>query len=298
LYRKAVEDRHRATQDKKDRVKTALASNRLLDTDVKRDALELARSGAWDDAGPELALAQAGPGGGTIASSQDDEYRWAGVEDPKIVITTSRDPSAKLKQFVKELRLIFPGSQRLNRGTYEYKQLMEACRANNVTDFLVVHEHRGVPDGLIVSHLPHGPTAYFSMSDIVMRHDIPDIGTMSEAAPHLIFHNFTQRLGTRCMNILKFLFPVPKEDSKRVMTFANHDDFISFRHHNYKKADGGKNIEMKEVGPRFQLRLYEIKLGTLENEKSADTEWALRPYMNTARKRTFLSDKDGWEVEV
>lgn len=30
-------------------------------------------------------------------------------------------------------------------------------------------------------------------------------------------------------NILKYLFPVPKEDSKRVITFANQDDFISFR---------------------------------------------------------------------
>ena len=44
-------------------------------------------------------------------------------------------------------------------------------RANAVTDFLVVHEHRGVPDGLVVCHLPHGPTAYFTMSDIVMRQD-------------------------------------------------------------------------------------------------------------------------------
>ena len=60
--------------------------------------------------------------------TKDDEYRWAGVEDPKIMITTSRDPSSKLKQFAKELRLIFPGAQRLNRGTYEFKQLMEACR--------------------------------------------------------------------------------------------------------------------------------------------------------------------------
>ena len=63
-----------------------------------------------------------------LFSIQDDEYRWAGVEDPKIMITTSRDPSSKLKQFAKELRLIFPGAQRLNRGTYEFKQLMEACR--------------------------------------------------------------------------------------------------------------------------------------------------------------------------
>ena len=70
LYRKEVESKHRAIQDKKDRVKNALSSNRLLDTDVKRDALQLAKSGAWDDAGPELALAQGGLGGGTLASSQ------------------------------------------------------------------------------------------------------------------------------------------------------------------------------------------------------------------------------------
>ena len=35
------------------------------------------------------------------AGSVDDEYRWAGVEDPKIMITTARDPSSKLKQFAK-----------------------------------------------------------------------------------------------------------------------------------------------------------------------------------------------------
>ena len=56
-------------------MKNALASNKLLDTDVKRDALELAKSGAWDDAGPDLALAMGGSGGGTLANSQDDEYR-------------------------------------------------------------------------------------------------------------------------------------------------------------------------------------------------------------------------------
>ncbi|XP_023342415.1 U3 small nucleolar ribonucleoprotein protein IMP4 [Eurytemora carolleeae] len=254
LYRKSVEDQHRKIQDKKDRVRRAVEDHSLIDTDLKRDALELQRMGAWDDAGPELAVQQGGAGGGTLANSQDDEYRWAGVEDPKIMITTSRDPSAKLKQFAKEVRLLFPGSQRLNRGSYEFNQLMDACRANNVTDFLVVHEHRGVPDGLIVCHLPHGPTAYFTISDIVMRHDIPDIGTMSEAYPHLIFHNFKSRLGERTMSILKYLFPVPKEESRRVVTFANHDDFISFRHHTYKKTERGKDVELAEVGPRFQLR--------------------------------------------
>jgi U3 small nucleolar ribonucleoprotein protein IMP4 len=138
--------------------------------------------------------------------------------------------------FVKELRLILPGSQRMNRGNYEMRQLIDACRANEITDFIVVHEHRGVPNGLIISHLPYGPTAYFTLMDVVMRHDIPDIGTMSEQFPHLIFHNFKTSLGQRVMNILKYLYPVPKEDSKRVITFANHDDYISFRHHVYKKV--------------------------------------------------------------
>ena len=41
---------------------------------------------------------------------------------------------------------------------------------------------------------------------------------------------------------------------RRVVTFANHDDHISFRHHTYTKADKGKNIELKEIGPRFQLK--------------------------------------------
>ena len=184
----------------------------------------------------------------------DDEYCWAGVEDPKIMITTSHDPSSRLKMFVKELRLVFPNAQRLNRGNYEMKQLLDACRANGVTDFVIVHEHRGQPDALIVSHLPYGPTAYFNISDVVMRHDIPDIGPMSEQYPHLVFHNMKTQLGQRVTSILKYLFPVPKEDSKRVITFANHDDFISFRHHTYKKGEGGKGVELKEVGPRFQLR--------------------------------------------
>jgi rRNA maturation protein Rpf1 len=31
----------------------------------------------------------------------------------------------------------------------------------------MVHEHRGEPDGLIVCHLPFGPTAYFGLLNVV-----------------------------------------------------------------------------------------------------------------------------------
>lgn len=211
------------------------------------------------------------------------------------MITTSRDPSSSLKSFVKELRLLFPNAQRMNRGNYEMKQMVHACRANDVTDFIMVHEHRGIPSTLIICHLPYGPTAFFNISGVVMRHDIPEMGPMSEQKPHLVFHNFKTKLADRSMSILKYLFPVPKEDSKRVMTFANHDDYISFRHHTFRYVD--KNLELTEVGPRFQLKLYHIKLGTVDEAKSADTEWVYRPYMNTTGKRRFMSDDDGWHQD-
>ncbi|KAM4018841.1 U3 small nucleolar ribonucleoprotein IMP4-like, partial [Anomaloglossus baeobatrachus] len=144
--------------------------------------------------------------------------------------------------------------------------------------------------GLIVCHLPFGPTAYFTLCNVVMRLDIPDLGTMSEAHPHLVFHNFTSRLGQRVSNIMKYLFPVPKDDSRRVITFANQEDYISFRHHVYKKTDH-RNIELSEVGPRFEMKLYMINLGTLENEGTAEVEWRWHPYTNTAKKRKYLTNE-------
>lgn len=97
---------------------------------------------------------------------------------------------------------------------------------------------------------------------------------------------------------MKHLFPVPKLDTKRIVMFANQSDYISFRlgqcilfcassllynflfkfyflslvricfsfeivsvtyrHHIYEKNGSPKSIELKEIGPRFELRLYQV----------------------------------------
>jgi U3 small nucleolar ribonucleoprotein protein IMP4 len=104
----------------------------------------------------------------------------------------------------------------------------------------------------VVCHLPYGPTAYFGVFNTVLRHDIgqkKEVGTISEAYPHLIFERFTSQLGGRIASVLKHLFPVPKPDSKRVITFANTaSDYISVRHHTYSAPRGAKSIELTEVG--------------------------------------------------
>ena len=127
-----------------------------------------------------------------------------------------------------------------------------------------MHEHRGVPDGIIISHMPLGPTIYFGIANCVMRHDLDVragkqtlifIDPMSEAFPHLIFDGFSTPLGERVVAILKHLFPVPKIDSKRVITFSNKSDLISFRHHTYEKK-GPHQVELSEIGPRFELKPF------------------------------------------
>eukprot|EP00515_Schizochytrium_aggregatum_P015385 CAMPEP_0202082834 /NCGR_PEP_ID=MMETSP0964-20121228/21204_1 /ASSEMBLY_ACC=CAM_ASM_000500 /TAXON_ID=4773 /ORGANISM="Schizochytrium aggregatum, Strain ATCC28209" /LENGTH=297 /DNA_ID=CAMNT_0048650489 /DNA_START=17 /DNA_END=913 /DNA_ORIENTATION=+ len=282
LYRKSLEGKEREEYEKKRKVKEALESGKPIPTELREEAGRLREELKKDDAftlKPKTHI--------------DDEYANAGIRDPKVCVTTSKDPSSRLKQFAKEVRLLFPNSQRVNRGNYQLADLISACRDNDFTDMVFLHEHRGEPDSMTVVHLPYGPSATFTLSNCVMRHDIEDAGTMSEAFPHLIFDSFNSPLGERVSNILKYLFPVPKLDSERVLTFSNNNDFISFRHHVFKRRGGAQNasrkedIELSEVGPRFEMQLYQIKLGTPE-DKNAETEWIRHTYINTAKKRRVL----------
>jgi U3 small nucleolar ribonucleoprotein protein IMP4 len=156
---------------------------------------------------------------------------------------------------------------------------------------IVVHEHRGTPTAMTISHFPHGPTASFSLHNVVLRGDIPNAerGTVSESYPHLIFEGFTTVLGRRIVKILQHLFP-PREPSaklgSRVVTFKNIDDSIEVRHHVFVKTSY-QSVELAEVGPRMTMRLFEIRAGTLEN-KNGDVEWHMNQYTRTARKKDYL----------
>lgn len=273
LYKKALELQEAQLQQKRQIIKQSLATGKALPKEVSEDS-KLQKDYIYDE---------------SIQESIDDEYSaLSGLQDAKILITTSRDPSTRLLQFCKEVKLIFPNSIRLNRGNYIMPNLVSAAQSSNTTDLILLHEHRGVPTSMTVSHFPHGPTAFFTLHNVVLRHDILNVGNQSEAFPHLIFENFTTKLGKRVETILKNLFPAgPKKDSARVITFKNEDDFISVRQHVYVKTKD--SVEISEVGPRFEMRLYELRLGTLDN-KEADVEWQLRRFVRTANRKNYLAE--------
>ena len=230
-----------------------------------------------------------------VAAQQsiDDEYAMlSGLADPRPLVTTSRSPSSRLSTFSKEVRLLLPTSIRLNRGSLILPNLLASAKAAALSDIILLHEHRGTPTAMTISHLPHGPTASFSLHNIVLRADITNAarGTVSESYPHLIFEGFTTKLGQRVVEILKHIFPPrdgPHKVGNRIVSFKNMDDSIEVRHHVFVQT-GHRDIELAEVGPRMTMRCFEIKGGTLEKDSGGDLEWALTQYTRTSRKKNYL----------
>ncbi|KAH0471347.1 MAG: uncharacterized protein KVP18_005043 [Porospora cf. gigantea A] len=240
--------------------------------------------------------------------SVDCEY--SNARTPIVMITTSRNPGKKCLLLAKELKLLVPNSYRVNRGEYNLKSLAELAAVNNVTDIIEVSgtSPSGHPTTLTVSHVPFGPTAVFELKDVVLRHDLPEKPrTVSEAFPHLIFHNFSGPLGCRFQMILQNLFSEPRQVSQRVVTFANVGDQIRMRHHTWTsgikgdvteeikskrmlaRARGGrleaeslKDVQLHEEGPRFTLKPFKILRGSLDMMRTADVEWVIRRYINKA----------------
>lgn len=275
LFSKAQEHKKATSLKKARQLKEALKENKPIPTELRNVSGEVHGSlDLLDDHHREE------------HTHEDDEYAFVGIKNPKVMVTTSRDPSSRLSQFAKEVRLLIPNSERMNRGSYILKDLVEFCKAKDVSDMVLLYEHRGEPNAMIVCHLPHGPTAYFQLSDVVLRHDLPEKPpTMSEAYPHLIFHNFSSQLGERVKNILRYMFPPASTDDTRVLSFVNKKDLIHFRHHVWtsNNRDGDqKEVTLTEVGPRFVMRPFKIELGTVDM-RDLETEWALRPYFNTRK---------------
>jgi U3 small nucleolar ribonucleoprotein protein IMP4 len=284
IYRRALQLRDASIADKRALLKKSLATGKRLDPSVTDDKA-LRKDFKYDES-LDLETSQA-------QQDIDDEYSMlSGLADPRPLVTTSRSPSSRLSMFSKEIRLMLPTAIRLNRGNLILPNLLSSAKASALSDIILLHEHRGTPTAMTICHLPHGPTASFSLHNVVLRADIPNAsrGTVSESYPHLIFEGFTTKLGARVVKVLKHIFPPrdgPQKVGNRVVTFKNVEDSIEVRHHVFVQT-GYKDVELAEVGPRMTMRCFEIKGGTLEKDAGGDVEWALTQYTRTGKKKDYL----------
>ncbi|KAI1340399.1 Brix-domain-containing protein [Xylariaceae sp. FL0016] len=286
IYRKALILQQAEISEKRAKLRAALASGRPLDPSVANDK-DLRKDFQYDESRPDRNTNE--------ELGLDDEYsQLSGIVDPRVLITTSRDPSSRLSAFSKEIRLLLPTGIRLNRGSTILPDLVRSAKSSGLSDMVLLHEHRGVPTAMTISHLPWGPTISFSLHNVTLRHDIPNslAGSVSEQYPHLLFEGFSTPLGKRVEKILKHLWP-PREPvtsksklGSRVVTFKNIDDVIEVRHHVFVQT-GYDSVELSEVGPRMSLKPFDIRAGLLDS-KDGDKEWSLTQYTRTSRKKNYL----------
>jgi U3 small nucleolar ribonucleoprotein protein IMP4 len=119
LLKKHQEAQEQVRDDKKRKLQDALDESKTIPTEIAKDARNLHHELEMDVE--------------TLGERQaiDDEYSKVGSYEPKVCVTTSRDPSSRLKQFAKEVKLCVPNAQVVNRGNHRTDELIEACRKVN-----------------------------------------------------------------------------------------------------------------------------------------------------------------------
>lgn len=207
---------------------------------------------------------------------------------PKVLITSSDRSKVKTVQFMKELQHIIPNSEVRVRKGIDLKKIIPQAKERGFTALVVVNEDKKMPNGIVISHLPDGPTAHFKLTSVKLGRTIKNHGRKTSHRPEVILNNFSTRLGHSVARLLAALFPHdPQFQGRQCVTFHNQRDFIFFRHHRYIFKNQ-KKAGLQELGPRFTLKLRSLQRGTFDS-KFGEYEWIhKRKEMDTSRKKFFL----------
>lgn len=220
---------------------------------------------------------------------ETDEFAayFNGLTNPKVLITTSDRPRGRTVRFCEQLATVIPNAHVYYRRGLALKRIIPQCIARDFTYLMVINEDRKVPNGLVLCHLPDGPTAHFKVSSVRLRKELKRRGKdPTEHYPEVILNNFSTRLGHSIGRLFAALFPQdPQFVGRQVATFHNQRDFIFFRFHRYIFKNE-KKVGIQELGPRFTLKLRSLQKGTFDS-KFGEYEWVLKRHEMDSCRRKF-----------
>lgn len=218
-----------------------------------------------------------------------DEFSayFNGLTNPKVLITTSDRPRGRTVRFCEQLATVIPHAHVYYRRGLALKRVIPQCISRDFTYLIVINEDRKVPNGMVLCHLPDGPTAHFKVSSVRLQKELKRRGKEpTEHFPEVILNNFTTRLGHSIGRLFAALFPQdPQFVGRQVATFHNQRDFIFFRFHRYIFKNE-KKVGIQELGPRFTLKLRSLQKGTFDS-KFGEYEWVLKRHEMDACRRKF-----------
>ncbi len=217
-----------------------------------------------------------------FSSHFTDEY------EPRVLITFSEKPIKASRKFAQNLCKVIPNCSRIGRRGSSIKSLIKDAAKKRFTDLIIINEDRFEPNGLLLIHLPEGPTAHFRLSNVTCCNK-RQMKELTSHRPEVILNNFKTRLGQTISRMLGSVFHFKADfKGRRVVTFHNQRDYIFFRHHRYKFLHG--KPALRELGPRFTLRLTWLQRGLFDS-KLGDYEWTSngrRHELETSRRKFFL----------
>ena len=73
---------------------------------------------------------------------------------------------------MKEIKKCIPNSDIVPRCGNDLKKITPVAEGKGYTALIVVNEDRKAPNGLLVVHLPEGPSAYFKLTSFKRGYDI------------------------------------------------------------------------------------------------------------------------------
>ncbi|KAE8750780.1 hypothetical protein FOCC_FOCC002491 [Frankliniella occidentalis] len=211
--------------------------------------------------------------------------------EPKVLITYCDNPLKKTRIFGRELTRMIPNSISLYRNRSGTKKICQSAIREGFTDVIIINEDMKQPNGLLLIHLPNGPTAHFRLSNVRITPELKrNHREITDHKPEVILNNFTTRLGLTVSRMLASLFHFdPQFRGRRAVTFHNQRDYIFFRHHRYEFKNG-KRVALRELGPRFTMKLRSLQHGTFDS-KTGEYEWTSegrRHEIETSRRKFFL----------
>lgn len=215
---------------------------------------------------------------------------------PKILVTTSINSTLHHQADV--LVGLLPNAKYVRRSSHRYghkfsvKEIAAFAAKREYTTLVVLEEDMKKPSGLVVVHLPIGPTFHFTITNWYEGKSIPGHGRPTSHIPELILNNFTTPLGLLTAHLFRSMYPSnPEFQGRQVVTLHNQRDFIFLRRHRYvfrerkereKSVVGADGKEMKgaediraglqELGPRLTLKLRRVDKG-IQRASGQEWEW-------------------------
>lgn len=77
--------------------------------------------------------------------------------------------SNSFQVFCKQLAATIPNSEFYSRRDQDLKKIILRAKERDYTDLVVINEDRKKPNGMVISHLPEGPTLHFKLTTSKIR---------------------------------------------------------------------------------------------------------------------------------